>query len=321
MSIKKKHIEVVSYNLDWPMMYENEAVTLKRALGDNCIALHHVGSTSVVGLSAKPKIDIIAVVKDPKHAIQELEVIGHKYKGEFNIPLHYGFNKRGDVDVNLHMYEEGHPEIELNLLFRDYLRKTPAACNEYVDLKNRLLKDSASFEKNNSAFTGYTLGKGTFIRKILKEAGFNRIRFLRCNDETEWTAAKHYRQTYFFDKVPIADPYTWTFDHPNHAHFILYQGTEMIGYAHIQFWPENRAALRIIVVEPTKRNQGFGGQFLLLIEKWLKVQEYKSIHVESSPEALQFYKKYDYVTMPFCGSDGYEGHPDDVAIGKILKSV
>lgn len=48
MSIKKKHIEVVPYNLHWPNMYENEAADIKRALGDNCIALHHIGSTSVI---------------------------------------------------------------------------------------------------------------------------------------------------------------------------------------------------------------------------------------------------------------------------------
>jgi GNAT superfamily N-acetyltransferase len=283
----------------------------------HCASSHRINLCDC-GLSAKPKIDIIAVVKDPKRAILCLATIGHKYKGEYNIPLHYGFNKRGDVEVNLHRYEENHPEIELNLLFRDYLRKTPEACNEYMDLKNRLLKDSASFEKNNSAFTGYTLGKGTFIRKTLKEAGFNRLRFLRCTDVIEWDAAKYYRQTYFFDRVTIADPYTWTFNHPNHAHFILYQGAEIIGYAHVPLWPENRAALRIIVVELAKRNQELGGQFLLLIEKWLKVQGYKSIHIESSPEALQFYKKHDYVAMPFCDPDGYEGHPNDVAIGKIL---
>jgi hypothetical protein len=44
----------------------------------------------------------------------------------------------------------------------------------------------------------------------------------------------------FFDKVPTADPYTWTFDHPDHIHFVLYQGSEIIGYAHLQLWPEQK---------------------------------------------------------------------------------
>jgi GrpB-like predicted nucleotidyltransferase (UPF0157 family) len=130
-----KHIEVVPYNPEWPKMFEAEASAIKEALCDNCIAIHHVGSTSVPGLQAKPKIDIIAVVIDPATTISPLESIGIQYRGEYNIPLHYGFSRRGNVDVNLHVYAEGHSEIELNLLFRDYLRSHPEARDKCGALK------------------------------------------------------------------------------------------------------------------------------------------------------------------------------------------
>jgi GrpB-like predicted nucleotidyltransferase (UPF0157 family) len=117
----KKIIEVVPYDPKWPHIYEKEAALIRQALGGNCLAIHHIGSTSVPGLSAKPKIDVIAVVQDPLLARDQLEKIGIQYRGEYNIPLHYGFSKRGDIDLNLHVYEEAHPEIELNLCFRDYL--------------------------------------------------------------------------------------------------------------------------------------------------------------------------------------------------------
>jgi GrpB-like predicted nucleotidyltransferase (UPF0157 family)/GNAT superfamily N-acetyltransferase len=318
MSIKKKHIEVVPYNLDWPKMYENEAVNIKKVLGDSCIAVYHIGSTSIPGLAAKEDIDILCVVKELQSALI-LQNIDYVFKGELNIPLRYFFSKNTiDFKINMHVTEKDHGFVNLNLSFCKYLKTHPHTRQAYQELKYRLLQDPMSFERINGGFPKYTLEKNEFIKGVLNQAGYTGITFNFCMHYAEWEAAKHYRQTYFFDKVPVADPYIWTFNHPDHAHFILYQGSEIIGYAHIQLWLENRAALRIIVVEPAKRNQEFGGQFLLLIEKWLKVQGYRSIHIESSPETLHFYKKHDYVAMPFCDPDGHEGHPNDVAIGKIL---
>lgn len=158
----------------------------------------------------------------------------------------------------------------------------------------------------------------TKTTKDIEKVDFNRLKFLKCSDHTEWDAAKHFRQKYFFDNVPISDPYTWTFNHKDHEHFVLYQGTEIIGYAHIQLWPENRAALRIIVIDETKRHLGFGGEFLRLLEKWLKSRDYKIIQTESSPAALQFYKKHGYTNMPFNDPDEHESHPQDIPLGKIL---
>jgi GrpB-like predicted nucleotidyltransferase (UPF0157 family) len=56
-------------------------------LGDNCIAIHHVGSTSVPGLAAKPKIDMIVVVKELFSAIEPMQGMGYIHKGEYNIPM------------------------------------------------------------------------------------------------------------------------------------------------------------------------------------------------------------------------------------------
>src|SRR5437016_5484230 len=88
-----KKIIVTPYNPDWPFIFEREALKIKEALGANCIAIHHVGSTSVPGLPAKPIIDMIAVIKNPEKAIQSLESLGFKYKGEYNIPMRLYFNR------------------------------------------------------------------------------------------------------------------------------------------------------------------------------------------------------------------------------------
>ncbi|MBP9692839.1 MAG: GNAT family N-acetyltransferase [Alphaproteobacteria bacterium] len=312
-------IEVVPYNPDWPRIFEADAAQMKQALGDNCIAVHHVGSTAVPGLCAKPKIDIILVVKDMVHVVQNLEKIGYEYRGEFNIPLHLGFKKRPPLsNVNLHVYEEGNPEIELNLLFRDYLRTHPEPLEEYAALKWELVKQDASHHIVHGPFKGYTLEKDVFIKKILNQVGFNGLCMRFCTHYDEWEAARGFRQKYFFDKVPVTDPYTWTFDHQDHVHFVFYRGTEIVGYAHIQLWKDQRAAVRIIVIDKNSRAQGLGGHFLTLCERWLKEKGFKTFHTQSSPDAYGFYKKQGYSEMPFNDPDGYESDPQDIEMGKVL---
>lgn len=120
------------------------------------------------------------------------------------------------------------------------------------------------------------------------------LRMLKCNNEAEWEAAKHFCQKYFFGPNNTEAPYTWTFNHQEHIHLVLSHGTEIIGYSHIQLWPDERAAMRIIVIDELKRNNNFGSKFLELCEEWLKSKNYKTLHAESSPAALEFYRKNGY---------------------------
>ena len=64
-----RKIEVIPYDPHWSEQFDSEAGQIKEVLSENCVAIHHVGSTSVPGLAAKPKIDIIVVVKKPEAAI------------------------------------------------------------------------------------------------------------------------------------------------------------------------------------------------------------------------------------------------------------
>lgn len=312
-------VNVVSYDPQWPLTFEKEAAKIKSKLGNNCLHIHHVGSTSVPGLAAKPKIDIIAEVKDLVFNHEGLEELDYEYRGGFNLPLRKSFTYRStDLDVNLHVFEQGDPEVELNLRFRDYLKAHPETRDEYARLKYNLIQEESSHKKEGKMYKGYTLGKNDLIQKILKKSGYNRLRFVLCTHYAEWAAAKNFRNTYFFTPNKMEDPYTWTFNHEDHKHFILYKGIERVGYAHIQLWPEKRAAVRIIVIDKKLRGQNFGSTFMTLIEKWLKFKGFKSIHVESSSAALTFYKKLSYKEMPFNDPDLYEGSPEDTAVGKVL---
>lgn len=314
-----RKIEVVPYDPAWPQMFEEEAKIIRQALGENCIAIHHIGSTAVPGLCAKPKIDIILCVKELAQTIQNLEKIAYEYRGEFNIPFHYGFRKRPPLtNVNLHVYEEGNPEIELNLLFRDYLRAHPEATEEYANLKLKLVEQESSHQKTNANVSAFNLGKDTFIKKVLERTGFKGLCMRFCTHHDEWEAARTFRNKNFFDKIPMADPYTWTFDHKDHIHFVFYQGTNIIGYAHLQLWTDHRAALRMIVIDEQIRGKGLGGQFLTLCERWLKQQGFKVVQTQASPAAYPFYLKYGYSEMPFNDPDGHESDPQDIDMGKAL---
>ena len=315
----RKNVEVVPYDSRWPKLYEAEAALLEGAAALNFCEVHHVGSTSIPGLAAKPKIDIILAVKDVQKAQAQLEKVGYEYRGEFNIPMRYFFRKRHGVNVNLHLYKKGHAEIELNLTFRDYLREHTEMRQAYQDLKYEILEDEAAhIKKTEGGFVNYTLHKADFINSVLEAAGFTRYRILKCTTETEWKAVKHYRDTYFFDSQGVKDPYEWSFDHKDHAHLVFYQGAEIIGYVHLQFWPDHRAAIRIIVIDENKRKQGAGAVFLKLCGEWLKSQGIKSVHAESRQSSLSFYEKNGYAEMPFNDPDGYESDEEDIPVGKSI---
>ncbi|KTC72542.1 glutamate rich protein GrpB [Legionella birminghamensis] len=317
MSINQNRIvQVVPYDINWPLKFADEAKEIKVALGANCIEIHHIGSTSVPGLAAKPVIDMIPVVLDitrVEHANAAMLAIGYEAKGEYGMPFRRYFQKGGKQRTHhVHVFEVGSPEIERHLKFRDWMRDHSEDREAYALLKQGLA------HKYPDDIDAYCLGKDEFITSIDKKTGFNGLRMVKALTTREWNMLRHFRQFYFFDKAGLADPYTWTFDNDAHTHWVLYQGTEIIGYTHLQLWPHHRVAMRIIVIKEEKRNHQYGSQFLGLCEKWLKSQGYKSLHIESPPNALKFYRNHGYIQMPFNDPDGYESSPANTALGKIL---
>ncbi len=308
-------IEIEPYNPLWPCVFEKTAQDIQQSLGTNCVSIHHIGSTAVPGLAAKPKIDILCVVNKLSQAIAPLESLGFVYKGEYNIPLHGGFSRRGEWDFNLHAYEPDHPEITLNLLFRDYLRIHPVDRNAYEVLKRELANQQDATHKHSGSFNQeYTLLKGDRIRDILRKAGFSKMRMLQCNDRTEWATAKAFRKRYF----PADDPYACSFGHPDHAHCVWYQGVDIIGYAHIHFIPEDRAVLRMIGIDESHRNCGFGSHFLSQIEKWLSHRGIWNLLVQSQPLFLNFYLKNGYVQTSLEDLKKPEPDPMNICLQKNL---
>lgn len=311
-----KQVEVVPYNDQWPFLFEAEAKLIKEALGDNCLIIHHIGSTAVPNLSAKPIIDMIPVVKDivrVKAAIPTMEKLGYESRGEYGLLFrHYFVKKQNEQSFNIHIYEENSPDIERHLKFRDWMRTHSDSREAYQALKIDL---AAKFPYD---IFNYVMGKDEFIESIDKKTGFDGLRLVLALKDQEWNVACHFRQKCFFDRIAIKDPYTSTFKEKDHAHIILYKGTQIIGYANIQFWLDNKASLRIIVIEEQYRNQGLGSQFLKLCERWLKIQGIQAIQIDSFPSTLSFFIQYGYVEMPLNDPDNWIRDPQNISLGKLL---
>ena len=94
-----RKIVVVDYRPEWAEAFEREAARIANVLGENMVAIHHIGSTSVPGLCAKPIIDIMPVVRDIG-AVDECNegfiALGYTPMGEFGIPGRRYFHKGGD---------------------------------------------------------------------------------------------------------------------------------------------------------------------------------------------------------------------------------
>lgn len=164
-----QHIVITDYNPLWKDMFETEAGIIKTILGENCIAIYHIGSTSVPGLAAKPIIDIMPVVCDLKavdRVSAAFEKTGYEYMGEFGIPGRRYLRKGGDERTHqIHVFaEDNTSDIERHLAVRDYLRVHKDICEKYAELKKELA------EKYPYDIDGYCCGKEEFVQRLERDA-------------------------------------------------------------------------------------------------------------------------------------------------------
>ena len=122
-----QHIIVRIYDPAWERSYKLEKELITSILGQNLVEIHHIGSTAVKGLSAKPIIDIMPIVKN----LSEVDIvankfikIGYEYLGEFGISGRRYLRKGGDERTHqIHIFQSDDKQnIERHLAVRDYLR-------------------------------------------------------------------------------------------------------------------------------------------------------------------------------------------------------
>lgn len=161
-------IEVVPPNADWARQYEAEAVLWKLVLGDLLAEIHHVGSTAVPGIYAKPVIDILPVVYDigvvdSYNSI--LESLGYLAWGENGIPGRRYFSRfRNRRTHQVHVFQLGDENVERHLVFRDYLRDHSDKAASYSEHKRHVAR------QNPYDIYGYMDGKDSLVKQLLAEA-------------------------------------------------------------------------------------------------------------------------------------------------------
>lgn len=164
-----QHIVVTEYNPAWPQMFDREAIKIRKILGANCVAIFHIGSTSVPGLAAKPVIDIMPVVRslsDVDAVSGEFVNIGYEYLGEFGIAGRRYLRKGGDERTHqIHIFAQtDNANISRHLSFRNFLRSHEDTRNAYAKLKRELAR------KYPYDIDGYSDGKEAFVKAVEAKA-------------------------------------------------------------------------------------------------------------------------------------------------------
>ena len=160
-------VQIVDYDPTWPQLFEREAARIRAALGNRILLLEHVGSTSVPGLAAKPKIDILLVVANTAEEtayVPDLEA--NTYVLHIREPEWYEHRvfKGPDTDLNLHVFSVGCPEIDRMLLFRNWLRNNISDRQLYELTKRELARKNWKYMQN------YADAKTLVVKEILARA-------------------------------------------------------------------------------------------------------------------------------------------------------
>lgn len=135
---KAEVIEVQAYDASWPVLYQRLSQEILHALGNKALAIAHVGSTAVLGLPAKPVIDIDVLVADPEQEesyVPALNALGYELSIRERSWYQHRMLRQEQPRVNLHVFGPDCPEHIRHILFRDWLSTHPDDLQRYAQAK------------------------------------------------------------------------------------------------------------------------------------------------------------------------------------------
>jgi GrpB-like predicted nucleotidyltransferase (UPF0157 family) len=162
-----QEVVLEDYNVIWPHWYESAAYRIRRALGDTALEIHHVGSTAVRGLAAKPLIDINLVVPDTTDEaayVPPLEELGYILRIREPDWYEHRLLRGYDPPVNLHVFPPDCEEVDQMLLLRDWLRTHEEDRDLYANSKRELAAKEWKYVQN------YADAKSAVVQEILGRA-------------------------------------------------------------------------------------------------------------------------------------------------------
>lgn len=185
-------ILIEDYNPGWVTRFQTEHKKISGALGFMNPSIDHIGSTSVHGLCAKPKIDILVGLEDEDaldRTIPPMQDAGYTYFKiyEYTMPyrrLFIGLRSSGHniaprqinpgedyIDgetfesvTNIHVMVRGTEHWTRHIAFRDFLREHEQERNTYATLKKELSK------RDFKDGLDYNAHKNDFIKEVEQKA-------------------------------------------------------------------------------------------------------------------------------------------------------
>lgn len=158
-------VRVVPYDSAWSHNFERERGRIEAALGNVVVALHHIGSTAIPGILAKPIIDILLEapnLAELDRRASRVEALGYEAKGEFGISGRRYFRRddaQGVRTHQVHAFAFDNEDVVRHLAFRDYMIAHPQIAQLYGELKRQL----AARHPNDIA--AYSEAKDGFVKE------------------------------------------------------------------------------------------------------------------------------------------------------------
>ena len=163
-------VVVEQHNPGWAGKFDRESQLVARALDPAVVAIHHIGSTAIPTIYAKPIIDMLVEatsVDEVDSRNMAMASLGYEAMGEFGIAGRRYFIKDSDAGIReyqVHAFVAGSAEIERHIAFRDFMRAHPELAKRYSDLKRQLA------DEHRRDIDQYTAGKDVFIKEMERKA-------------------------------------------------------------------------------------------------------------------------------------------------------
>lgn len=152
----------------WLVVFDKQSVLLKASLGEYITAIHHVGSTAISSIQAKPIVDVTiesSVYPPNEFIVNKLSELGYLARGDGGVAGRTWFTKGEPRTVNLHWCPLNGEVARSQVRFRNALRSDEQLARRYEKLKN-----SASLGKHIDS-SEYSDAKDNFISDVLSEYG------------------------------------------------------------------------------------------------------------------------------------------------------
>jgi GrpB-like predicted nucleotidyltransferase (UPF0157 family) len=171
MPIDRTPIELVPHDPAWAEIARAEVARLKGVLGGLIVEGHHIGSTAIPGIKAKPIVDIVLVVvglDELDARADSVTALGFEWRGEFGIAgrryCPFTDPQTGKRTIHVHFFATGASEIERHLAFRDYLRAHSEQARAYEAQK------LAAAALHTDEMVAYSHAKSPWIKDCLERA-------------------------------------------------------------------------------------------------------------------------------------------------------